>query len=35
MYVVYKGLIKDMLIEMEQDLQFVIFYVGGNKFEVI
>ncbi|MBP3039555.1 GMP reductase [Bacillaceae bacterium Marseille-Q3522] len=35
MYVEYKGLLKDTLIEMEQDLQSAISYAGGNKLAAI
>jgi GMP reductase len=35
MFVEYKGLLKDTLIEMEQDLQSSISYAGGNNLEAI
>ncbi|MDF2675598.1 MAG: reductase [Clostridiales bacterium] len=35
MFVEYKGLIKDTLIEMQQDLQSSISYAGGNKLDAI
>lgn len=35
MFVEYKGLLKDTLIEMQQDLQSSISYAGGNKLDAI